>query len=98
MTLLVTEDKVLSCVSVRMELSVERKLHSGEEGKLLSLVFSPGKLLNQTDIKKAALHTVTEKLEVCASGNIKACFIELVSFHSHQAEETTLCLLLPVTC
>lgn len=75
-----------------------RKLHSGEEGKLLSLVFSPGKLWNQTDIKKAELRTVTEKLEVCAGGSIKACFIELVSFHSHQAEETTLCLLFPVAC
>lgn len=38
------------------------------------------------EIKKPDLCTVTEKLEVCASGNISVCFIELC----HQAEETRL--------
>lgn len=71
--------------------SVERKLHSWEEGNLVSLLFSPGKLLNQMEFKKADLH---EKLEVCATGNVHACFTEV----SHQAEETTLCLLLSVAC
>lgn len=63
-------------------------------GEVVFFGLSVGKLLNQMKIKKADLRTVTEKLEVYAVGNIHACFIKL----SYQAEETTLCLLLPGAC
>lgn len=54
MTFLVTEVKVLSCVSVWMELRVGKETTlMGRGGVVFGL--SPGKLLNQTEIKNAHL-------------------------------------------
>lgn len=40
-----------------------------ERGEVVFFGLSVGKLLNEMEIKKADLHTVTEKLEVYAMGN-----------------------------
>lgn len=57
---------------------MEGRLHSREEGELLSLAFSPGKLLNQMEIRIGReLSALTEKMDVYASGSTCMSFIEL---------------------